>query len=463
MKELLIRNGTLVTMDAANTIISDGALLIRDGRIAAIGRSGELAGEYPATPVFDAKGKAVLPGLIDAHTHIAMVPFRGLIHDRRDILYNVVWPVETSLTAEDCYHLARLGALEALKAGVTCVADHYFFMDSIAAAVAETGIRGYLGQTVMEMGGPLTGKDQLASGFAFFEKWRDRHERIVPVLAPHAPDTVSPVWLREMKAFAAKRGTVLHLHLAQTKWEVRKVRELYGKTPVRLLRDEGILGPEIVAAHCIYLDDAEITMMAAAGAGAVYCPSTHAFSGKIAPVIPMLDKGVRVGIGTDYVAENDDRNLLEEMRLATMLQKVVSGDPEALPTGEVVNMAARINPSLFGAADRLGTLEAGKAADIIILNLDTPRMVPLTNTINNIVYAASEADIETVLVGGDFVIRDRVVLSADEAEIIAAARRTCASLLQRALTKQPALQNYLDRHVYEAIINPAPKTKEGEQ
>lgn len=452
MRDLLIKNGIIVTMDAANTIINDGAVFIRAGRIAALGRSGEMAEAFPATAVFDASGKAVIPGLFDAHTHIAMVPFRGLIHDQRDILYNVVWPVETSLTAEDCYHLARLGALEALKTGVTSVADHYFFMDSIAAAVAETGIRGFLGQTIMEMGGPLTGKDQLAAGIAFWEKWQGKNDRITPVLAPHAPDTVSPAWLRELKEYAVKQGTILHMHLAQTQWEIQKVGEMYGKTSVRLLRDEDILGPEIVAAHCIYLDDAEVGMLAAAGASAVYCPSTHAFSGRIAPVVRMLAQGVRVGIGTDYVAENDDRNLLEEMRLATMLQKVVCGDPEALPTNQVVAMATRNNPAMFGAADRLGTLAAGKAADLVVLNLNTPRMVPVTNILNNIIYAASEADVEAVLVGGEFVIRDRTVLTVDEDEVITAARRTCASLLQRALQKQPALRDYLDRHVYEEIL-----------
>jgi len=452
MGELLITNGTIVTMDAANTIIRDGAVHIRDGKIVAVGTTSEMAAGA-AAEVFDARGKAVLPGLVDAHTHIAMVPFRGLIHDRRDILYNVVWPIETSLTAEDCYHLARLGALEALKAGVTCVADHYFFMDSIATAVAETGLRGFLGQTIMEMGGPLTGPEQLGAGIEFWERWQGKNDRIAPVLAPHAPDTVSPAWLKEMKAFATGHGTVLHMHLAQTKWEIQKVGEMYGKTSVRHLSDAGILGPEIVAAHCIYLGEDEIELLAATGTNVVYCPSTHAFSGRVAPVVRMLDQGVRVGIGTDYVAENDDHNLLEEMRLATMLQKVVCGDPEALPTAQVVTMAARSNPAMFGAADRLGTLAAGKAADLVVLNLDTPRMVPLTNTLNNIIYAASEADIEAVLVDGEFVIKDRTVLSVDESEIIEAARKSCTSLLRRALRKQPTLQGYLDPYVYDEIMH----------
>ncbi len=445
MPDWLIQNALVVTFDAARRQIEDGAILVRDGLIHDLGPTAELTVRYPSATPYATANQAVIPGLVNAHTHIAMVPFRGLTHDRKDILYNVVWPIETSLTGEDCYHLARLGALEALKAGTTCVADHYFFMEEIAQAVAECGIRGILGHTVMEMGGPMTGPDQLAAGFSFWERWQGRHPRVLPLLAPHAPDTVSPAWLREMKEFADLKGTYLHLHLAQTKWELQRVREMYGTTSVRHLAMTGFLDANVVAAHCIYIDAAEIDLLAKTGVTAVYCPSTHAFTGHVAPVPAMLAAGIRVGIGTDYVAENDDHNLLEEMRLATMLQKVAGGDPQALPTREVVGMAFGANPRAFGMERELGSIEVGKKADLVFVDLETPRMVPRHNIVNNLVYASSEADITAVMVDGEFVLRDRRVLTVDEGEVIRQARLTCESILQRALAKQPALKQYLDR------------------
>ncbi len=447
MSVIILSHGKILCMDPQRTLLSDAHIIIRDGRIEKIASAPLDSSLYNNAEVVNMAGKVIIPGFFDAHTHIAMIPFRGIVHDRSKVLYDIVWPIETALTEEDCYLLARLGALEALKGGITCVADHYFHMSAIAHGITDIGIRGVVGETIMDLEGPFASENSLEKGIRFWEGWQDRNPLITPVLAPHGPDTVSEAALCQIKTFCEQRDTYYHMHLAQTQYEVDVIRKRYGTSSVAYLDKIGLLSPRLAAAHCIYTDDADIGLLQRAQSNVLYCPSTHAFTGYVAPAHAMVTAGVNVCIGTDYVAENDDHCMFEEMRLATMLQKVIRHDPQALATHEVLAMATTNGPRAYGLHERLGSLEEGKAADLVAIDLNTPRMTPHYNLLNTIVYAAGEADIDMVMVNGKFLIKDKETVGIDEDEIIRSAQAACDRILRKALEKRPALAGSIDSYI----------------
>ncbi len=438
-------------MDNADTIIPNGCMVVKDGLIDYLGQSSPDLASCIDAEVINMTDKVIMPGFFNSHTHIAMVPFRGIVHDQENVLYDIIWPMETSFAAEDCYHLSRLGAIEALKAGITCVCDHYFFMDAIADGISSIGIRGVVGETIMDQGGPFSTPDSLEKGILFWERWHSRNPLITPVLAPHGPDTVTQDTLRQVKAFCEEHDTYYHMHVAQTRHEVDIIRSRHQTSSIQYLNNNDLLGPRLSAAHCIYTDNEDIRVLKDGGSHVLYCPSTHGFTGDIAPVDEMLALGINVCLGTDYVAENDDHNMMEEMRLATMLQKVRYHDPSALPTESVLRMATVNGPSAFGLGSKLGSLEVGKEADLIAINLCNPRLTPHYNIKNTIVYAASEGDIDHVMVAGKFLIRDKKTVGISEAEIIREGQAACDRIVRRALVKNPRLARAINPHQLRKI------------
>jgi 5-methylthioadenosine/S-adenosylhomocysteine deaminase len=445
----ILTNAKIICMDRKRTMLSNGHIVIREGYIECVTDAPLDFSAYDGADIVNMSQKAILPGFFNAHTHIAMIPFRGIVHDRANVLYDIVWPIETSLTAEDCYHLARLGALEALQAGNTTVADHYFYMDEIAEGIASVGIRGVVGETVMDLGGPFSSADSLEKGIRFWEKWHNRNPLITPVLAPHGPDTVSENALKEIRNFCHQHNTYFHMHVAQTRHETQLIQEQHGVSSVTYLHRIGVLDARLAAAHCIYTDTADIELLQKAQSSVLYCPSTHAFTGYVAPAHEMVAAGINVCLGTDFVAENDDHSMFEEMRLATMLQKVVRHDPLALATPDVIAMATRNGAKAYGMENRFGSIEKGKAADLIVIDLNKPRLTPHYNLLNTLVYAASEADIDSVMVGGRFLIRNKATVGIDEDEIIRSAQIVCDRIIRKALDKRPALASSIDSTIYE--------------
>ncbi len=447
MTVTILTNGLVLTMDPEQKIIHNGSVVIKNGKIDAILQKPPDPAQYPEAETINMENKALIPGFINAHTHIAMAPFKGIVHDRPNVLYDIVWPIETSLTEENCFHLARLGALEALKAGSVGVADHYFFMDAITEGIIDVGLRGFVGETIMDLAGPFASDESLSKGISFWHRWREKNRLIQPVLAPHAPDTVSKEALLNLKDFSEQSAATLHIHLAQTQLEYDEISKKHNKSPVHYLYDIGFLGANVVAAHCIYMNEADIHMLFETNTNAIYCPSTHAFGGHVAPVARMVDQKVNVGLGTDFVAENDDHNVFEEMRLATMLQKVIHKDPTALPTRDVIKMPTINAAKAYGVDHSLGSLEVGKSADIVVIDLKTARLTPHYNITSALVYAASEADVYAVLIQGEFVIDHRKVLTVCEEEIIEKGKKACQEVLVKAIRKKPVLERYIDTDI----------------
>lgn len=279
MIDLIIEHATVITMNSQREILRDGAIAIGGNQVVDVGLTPALCTAYVSSRTIDATHMVALPGLINTHTHLAMSLQRGVKLHVRDGLYEVVWPIEKALTAENCYMGALLGAAEAAKAGITCVVDHYFFMNDIASAIREVGMRSVLGHTVMSHKGPHTGPEELEKGLAFVEEWKEKDGLIIPCLAPHAPDTVFPEWLLQLKEAAAGYDTIFHLHLAQSLAEVAYVKEQYGKGSVEYLHDLGILDNKVLAAHCAYISETEMDLLARTGVNVAYPPGIHALSG----------------------------------------------------------------------------------------------------------------------------------------------------------------------------------------
>ena len=440
--DLLITGGTVLTMNAQRIVLHDGAVAITQDHIIAVGPSAKIKKEIVAQRVIDATGCVVMPGLINPHTHLAMNVQRGLSATVPDALYRVMWPIEQALTGQDCYIGALLGAAEALKAGITTVNDHYFFMEDIARATTETGIRGVLGHTIMSGDGPFTGQDEFDEGVAFVRRWQD-HSLVHPALAPHAPDTVSTDWLRQLRTLARELNVPLHLHVAQSQREVDTIRSANGCGSVEHLHNLGFLGADVVAAHCIYISDHEMDLLARSGTHAVYCPRTHALYGRSQRATEIISRGGSVVIGDDYTGRDFGFDLLAEIQAAAMIQREQTGNPQTLPAIKLLEMVTIDAARALGLEGEIGTLAPGLLADLIVLNLDTLHTTPVFDIANTVAFGSSGRDVRTVIVNGRIVVDDNQLTQVDEDEILQQARKTSNELLGRALVRDDELRQRL--------------------
>ena len=435
----LITNATVVTMNAARDVLYGSTIAIEDNRIAALGPTEALRANYPEAEVIDGTGKVVLPGLINAHTHISMSLQKGITMAVPDGLYRVMWPVERSLTAEDCYVGGLIGGAEALKGGTTCVVDHYFHMEQVARATIELGLRGVLGHTIMSRLGPITGEPELEEGIDFVRRWKGRHPLVHPWLAPHATDTVDRAWLLRLREVATAEGVGLHLHVAQSPREEAYIREQYGMGCVEYLDDLGFLGPDVLAAHCLYIEEAEIELFLKSGAHPLYCPVGHAAHGNPQRAWEMLQRGIGVLIGTDCVCTNNEMNLVSELRVAGLSQKQLTKDFLAMPPLKILEMVTCDAAAAIGMGDRLGTLAPGYLADLVLLDFDGLHAVPNYALLDNIIYTCHGRDVNTVIVNGQVVVRDHALKTMDERDLVAMARKAGPALIQRALASEEDL------------------------
>jgi 5-methylthioadenosine/S-adenosylhomocysteine deaminase len=423
--DVLLTNATVLTMDAAFSIHAPGAVAVAGDAIAAVG---PVALEYEGRETIDCGGRVVTPGLVNAHTHAPMSLLRGLADDLRlDVwLMGYMMPVEREFVTPDFVRLGtRLACAEMIRSGVTCFADMYYFEEAVAEAAAGAGMRALCGQTVLRFPAPdaASYEEALVRARAFIEAWKG-HPLIVPAPAPHAPYTCTAEILRECAELAAEFDVPLHTHLSETLLEVEDSRRTHGMPPVPWVRKQGLFGAKVLAAHCVHVDEGEIRALGNANAGVAHNPTSNLKLGAgVAPVAKMLDLGLNVGIGTDGAASNNDLDMFEETRLAALLAKGIGGDPTALPARDALAMATRLGAAALHMDHLTGSLEPGRRADLIVLDLDRLHTVPAFTRdaaaiYARIVYGSKAADVRDVMCNGRWLMRDRALLTLDEPELI---------------------------------------------
>lgn len=423
MTGLAIIGGHVLTMDAVDGDFAPGAVLIEGGVIAAVGPPSIADGMVHERRI-DATGCIVMPGMINTHTHIAMSLFRGLGDDEPDRLRRFIWPLEAKVVDSGAVHDgAMLGCLEMALGGVTCFADMYFFAERVAEAADALGLRAVVGQAVMGDAAPdAKAPDAALERFrALNESWRG-HPLVTPALAPHAPDTLETATLEAVRDLSDAEGVPVLIHLCETEAELAIIRERSEKTPVGYLGALGLLGPRLLGAHCIHVDENDIALLAKSGAGVAHNMVANIKAAKgVAPVPAMLAAGVNVGLGTDGPMSGNTLDVIGQLGTVAKLHKLTSGDRTAMPARSVVEMATIGGARALGMGDRIGSLEVGKRADIAVVDATGAHMTPLYDPYAALVYAANAADVRHVIVDGRIVVEDRRLLTADTEAIKAAA------------------------------------------
>lgn len=414
--------------------IENGALAVKDGRITFVGKSFPARGIVAEVNI-DAKGKVALPCLINCHTHVPMTIFRGLAEDKPlDVwLKETIWPLEARLKPEDIYNGALLGCLEMIKGGTTCFADMYFHEDMVAEAVEESGLRGVLGEGVIEAGNRVQGEKMLARSVSFAERFRDYADgRVSAMLAPHAVYSCSLELLLKVGEKASQLGVGLHLHLGESEAMLREFEKKNRLSEVEFLNKIGLLNERVLAAHCINLSEKDMHVLSDRKVNAAYVPVANMKLGlSAAKVKDLITLGVNVGLGTDGPASNNSLDLFETMKTGALLQKHAYLDPTVLPAYEALKMATLNGARAVGLEKDVGSLEVGKKADVILVDLAKPHLTPLHDIYSTIVYSARAADVDTVIVDGKILMQNRQVRSLDEQAVMEKARKTAYDLLSR--------------------------------
>lgn len=424
--DLLISHGLVVTMDSERHVVSDGAIAIAGDVIREIGPSNQIATRYASKNVIDARGAIVMPGLINAHTHLPMSLFRGLAEDRalEDWLKNYIFPAEArNITPDFVVWGTRLSLLEMLRGGTTTVADMYYFEDDIAHTLKNAGMRGVLGETIIGFPAPdnKTGEAALAYTRRFLNTWKN-DPLITPAVAPHSIYTCSEELLKQSAALARESHAPILMHIAEAYSEMETSRREHGLSPVQYLARIGLLGPDVVGAHCVWLDQSDIRALVQHGVGCSHNPSSNMKTAAgVMPAPELLAAGAAVGIGTDGAASNNNQDMFEEIDLAPKLQKLARMDPTALPAEQVVAMATIAGARALHLEKQIGSLEPGKKADIIIVDTTAAHATPMYNVYAQLVYALKAADVRATIVGGRIIMQDRNLLTLNEPEILAKA------------------------------------------
>ena len=476
--DILLINAIVLTMDKSLHQYEPGAVAIEGDHIVAVGAAAYLQGEYQAAEVVDCGGMVVMPGLIDAHTHVPMALMRGLADDLRlDVwLLGYMMPVEREFVSPDFVRLGTLiSCAELIRSGVTCFADMYYFEEDVAKAAAEVGLRAVCGQTVLKFPSPdaQSYEESLARAREFIQRWKG-HPLIVPAVAPHAPYTCTEEILQAASALAIEFDVPLHTHIAETALEVENMREEEGMPVVPYVKKHHVLEAKVLAAHCVHIDEGEIKTLKHHHAGVAHNPSSNLkLASGIAPVSKMLEAGLNVGIGTDGQASNNDLDMFEEMRLAAFLAKTATGDPTALPATTAVSMATRLGAQAVHLGKITGSLEPGKRADLILVDISTLHNMPRfqrerEGIYAQIAYATRSTDVQDVMVNGKWLMRDRKLLTLDEAPLFEQAaefaRRIDAFLIEREqslLSKLIAIADATEEESFEVqakvrISDPTP-------
>jgi 5-methylthioadenosine/S-adenosylhomocysteine deaminase len=415
-------------MDGPRTIYDDGAVVVKGDTIVAAGPRRELGAKYQASQTINATRKLVLPGFINGHTHVPMTLFRGLHDDvtLNDWLYKYIFPAEKENVNEDFVRWGtRLAAAEQIRGGVTTFADMYYFEDAVAEETKAAGMRGVLGETFIDFPAPdnKSEAEMLAYTEKFLKKWQG-DPLIHAAVAPHSIYTCSQKTLRDAAGLARKYHAPILIHTGEMKKEWDDSLKQNGMSPVQYLNKISVLGPDVVSAHCIFVDEADRKTLAQRQVGCVHNPSSNMMlASGVSPVVELRAAGVAVGLGTDGPAgSNNDLDLMEEMDLAAKLAKITKMDPLALNAKTVVEMATIEGARALHMEKEIGSLETGKKADMVLISLNEPNAVPMYDVYAQLAYALKGGDVETAVIGGRIVMRDRKLLTVNEAEVIAKAR-----------------------------------------
>lgn len=430
--DILFVNAIALTMDGKLNQYDPGAVAVKGDAILAVGAQDEILKEFTAEETFDCGGKVLMPGLVNAHTHVPMTLIRGLADDLRlDVwLMGYMLPVEREFVTPEFVRLGTLLACaEQIRSGVTTFNDMYFFEDDIAQATADAGLRAVCGESVMKYPAPDAPSydDSIAYARKYIQKWKG-HPLIVPSIAPHAPYSTTPEILRECVEIAKEFDVPLHIHISETAFEVENMRKEQGMPVVPYVKKQGLFEAKVIAAHCVHVDAGEIRTLKNANAGVSHNPSSNLkLASGFAPVVKMLEIGLNVGIGTDGPASNNDLDMFEEVRLASFAAKASSADPTALPAASALLMATRMGAQALHLGDITGSLEVGKRADLILVDTSPVHNAPRFrrdphNAYAQLVYASKSTDVTDVMVNGKWLMRDHQLLTLNEAELLAQAR-----------------------------------------
>lgn len=476
--DLILTNAVVLTMDDQFTLYEPGAVALQGDHILAAGGETEILQSYNAKDRIDCGGKVVMPGLVNAHTHIPMTLLRGLADDLRlDVwLQGYMMPVEREFVSPDFVRLgSQIACAEMIRSGVTCFADMYYFEEEVARTTAEIGLRAVCSQTVMKFPVPDARfyEESLAAARDYIQRWKN-HPLIVPSVAPHAPYTCTEEILRLTAALAAEFDVPLHTHLAETSLEVENTRQEHGMPVIPYVKKQNLFDAKVLAAHCVHIDDGEMNTLKHHKAGVAHNPSSNLkLASGFAPVKKMLELGLNVGIGTDGPASNNDLDMFEEVRLAAFIAKVSSNDPTSLPAQQALAMATRLGARALHMGDITGSLEPGKRADLILVDAARLHNSPRfrrddTGIYAQIVYASKSTDVTDVMVNGRWLMRDRQLTTLKEDDLLSNAseyaRRIDAFLIEReqsVLSKLIAIGGASETESFEVqakvrILDPTP-------
>ncbi len=433
--DILIINGSVLTMDPQDTLIENGAVAVSADRIVEVGTEDALSASYQAAKIIDARGGIIMPGLVNTHTHAAMTCFRGLADDLPLMtwLHDYIFPAEAKLTFDIVYQGTLLACSEMILSGTTTFCDMYLFEEAVAQAVKEAGMRAVVGEVIYDFPSPNYGpvEDGLKYTEALIEKWRD-DPLITIAVEPHSAYVCSPDLLQKARAIADRNGVPIVIHLSETEREVVQIREKYGRTPVAHLAEIGFLCPNLIADHCVALTAEDTALLKNFDVKIAHNPESNMkLASGVAPIPELLKQGITVGIGTDGCASNNNLDLFQEMDTAAKLHKVHTLDPTVMDARTVVSMATIDGARVLGMGDIIGSLEAGKKADIIIIDIRSPHLMPMYNIYSHLVYAVTGSDVVTSVVNGRVLMEDRVLTTLDVDEVMAAVNRIAQDIVMQ--------------------------------
>jgi len=439
--DLIVDGQTIVTMDADAMILENGAIAIDDGIIIAVGPRDKIHSQYSAVEVLAGTDRIVMPGLINGHSHAAMTLLRGVADDLAlmDWLNNYIFPAEVEFVDAEFVRIGtELACWEMIRGGTTTFVDMYYYGDVVAEVVERCGMRAMVSATVIDQRSPdaENAADSIRKGSDFIRRWKGRNSRITPIFGPHANYTLSAEQLQATRRAAIELGVAISIHMSESPFELQYSKDTFGMTSIEMYESIGFLDGPTIAAHVVWPTAAEIPILVERQVGVIHNPTSNMkIASGISPVTDMLKAGVRIGIGTDGAASNNDLDMWEEMRLAAFLQKVEQMNPEVLSAKTVLTMATRGGATAIGLGDTIGSLEVGKRADLIQVAFDDVHHIPTFDVVSHLVYVTDEQDVASVVVDGKVLMRERTLLTIDTENIATEARRL-AAIIQASLAER---------------------------
>ncbi|MFC1857729.1 amidohydrolase [Thermodesulfobacteriota bacterium] len=419
--DILVSNGTVLTMDAADQQIENGTVAIKDDSIIAVGEADNFS-DWQTGQVINAQGGIIMPGLVNTHTHASMTCFRGIADDLPLMtwLNDHIFPAEAKLDSEKVYWGAVLACTEMILSGMTCFCDMYLFEDEVARAAHDTGVRAVVGEVLYDFPSPNYGP--IEKGFEYSEmlidKWKD-NPLITIAVEPHSPYLCAPDLLKKAFSLTQTHEIPLIIHISETESEVAGIKDKYGSTPLGHLAALDVLAPNLLACHCVVLSDEDISLLKQFDVKVAHCPESNMkLASGIAPIPDLIQEGICVGLGTDGCASNNNLDLFSEMDMAAKLHKVNSGDPTVMDAGTVLKMCTSDGARALGLEKTTGSIEPGKKADIIIIDTRQPHLTPMYHPVSHLVYAARGGDVATTIINGKVVMQDRQLLSINVQEVM---------------------------------------------